>query len=141
MSQVMTWPATSTGHYVIDVVIGGIAVKAMIDSGLVDPAQLVGFELAPGHFDRLHQAGLLKDVSTRTRRDAGGGKSLMRVGMASTSLTLPNTSTPVGPSVDVFVARSPAGLPTRVGLAFFHKLNGCQVHWDCSARTWSMLMR
>ena len=47
MSQSLTWLATARGDYVIDVVIGGLGASAMVDSGLVDPAQLVGFELAP----------------------------------------------------------------------------------------------
>lgn len=138
MSQVLTWPATSRGDYVIDLLIGGVAVTAMVDTGLVDPAQLVGFELAPSLFDRLQGAGLLKQMATRTRRDAAGQKSLMKVGMASAVLARPTTSESAGPAVEVFVARSTEGLPNRVGLAFFHKLTGCQVSWDCSARTWSL---
>ena len=138
MSQVLTWPATSRGDYVLDVLIGGVSVTAMIDTGLVDPAQLVGFELAPTVFDRLQGAGLLKQMATRTRRDAGCQKFLMKVGMASTVLAQPATTEPAGPEVEVFVARSTDGLPNRVGLAFFHKLTGCQVSWDCSARTWSL---
>ena len=66
MSQVLTWPATFRGDYVLDVLVGGVAVTAMIDTGLVDPAQLVGFELAPTVFDRLQGADLLKQMATRT---------------------------------------------------------------------------
>ena len=117
MSQVLTWPATSRGDYVLDVLIGGVSVTTMIDTGLVDPAQWVGFELAPTVFDRLQGAGLLKQMATRTRRDAGGQKSLMKVGMASTVLARPATTEPAGPEVEVFVARSTEGLPNRVGLA------------------------
>ena len=138
MTQVLTWPVTPQGHYAIDVLIGGIAVNVMIDTGLVDPSQLVGFELAPSYFDRLEQAGLLKDVSTRTRRDASGRKSLMPVGMVKTSLAIPETEIAVGPVVEVYVTRCPPGLPNRVGLSFFHKLSGCHVIWDCSAKTWSV---
>ena len=138
MSQALTWQATARGDYVIDVVIGGLGVSAMVDSGLVDPAQLVGFELAPALFDQLQEAGLLKELATRTRRDAGGRMSVMRVGKVSAYLARPKTAEAAGPKVDLFVARSPEGLPSRVGLAFFHRLVGCRVDWDCSARTWSV---
>ena len=52
MSHVLTWPAVR-GHYSIDVTIGGIAVSAMVDTGLIDPMQQVGFELPPDLFERL----------------------------------------------------------------------------------------
>ena len=39
---------------------------------------------------------------------------------------------------DIHVARGVAGVPSRVGLAFFHKLSGCRVVWDCPAKTWSI---
>lgn len=138
MSEVLTWPATARSGYFIDVVIGGRVVPAMVDSGLVDPAELVGFELAPDLFDELQQDGLLKELATRTRRDAGGQMSVMRVGKISTFLARPTTVEVAGPEVEVFVARSASGLPTRVGLVFFHNLTGCRVLWDCSARTWSI---
>ncbi len=107
MSQALTWLATARGDYVIDVVIGGLASSAMVDSGLVDPAQLVGFELAPALFDQLQEAGLLKELATRTRRDAGGRMSVMRVGKVSAFLARPKTAEVAGPEVDLFVARSP----------------------------------
>ena len=44
MSQVLTWPATSRGDYLLDVLIGGVAVTAMVDTGLVDPARF-GFAI------------------------------------------------------------------------------------------------
>ena len=138
MSQALTWPATVRGDYVIDVVIGGLAASAMVDSGLVDPAQMVGFELAPALFDQLQEAGLLKELATRTRRDAGGRMSVMRVGKVSAFLARPKTAEAAGPEAELFVARSSEGLPSRVGLAFFHRLVGCRVDWDCSARTWSV---
>ena len=138
MNEVLTWPATARSEYVIDVVIGGLAAATMVDSGLVDPAQLVGFELAPALFDELQQGGMLKELATRTRRDAGGQMSVMRVGRVSTFLARPATAEVAGPEVKVFVARSHVGLPSRVGIVFFHKLEGCRVVWDCSARTWSI---
>ncbi len=138
MSQVLTWLATVRGDYVIDLMIGGLIASAMVDSGLVDPAQLVGFELSPALFDQLQEAGLLKELATRTRRDAGGRMSVMRVEKVSTFLVRPGTAEAAGPEVDVFVARIPEGLPSRVGLVFFHKLTGCQVVWDCSGRTWPL---
>ena len=140
MSQTLTWSATARSDYVIDVVVSGRAASAMVDSGLVDPAQLVGFELAPAFFDQLQETGLLKELATRTRRDAGGRMSVMRVGKVSAFLAHPKTDEAAGPEVELFVARSSEGLPSRVGLAFFHRLVGCRVVWDCSARTWSVLL-
>ena len=138
MSDTLTWQATARGDYVIDVAIGGLSATAMVDTGLVDPAQLVGFELAPALFDQLQAAGLLKELATRTRRDAGGKMSVMRVGKVSALLARPKTAEAAGPEVHLFVARSSEGLPNRVGLAFFHRLIGCRVDWNCSARTWAV---
>ena len=138
MSQQLTWLATARGDYVIDVMIGGLAASTMVDSGLVDPAQLVGFELVPALFNQLQEAGLLKELATRTRRDAGGRMSVMRVGKISAFLARPNTAEAAGPEVELFVACSPEGLPSRVGLVFFHRLVDCVVVWDCSARTWTV---
>jgi hypothetical protein len=28
------------------------------------------------------------------------------------------------------------GIPDRVGMAFFHRLNGCKVIWDLDKREW-----
>ena len=137
MSHVLTWPAVQ-GHYSIDVTIGGIAVSAMVDTGLIDPMQQVGFELPPDLFERLVHSNLLRDITSRTRRDASGRKTQMYVGTAEVRLTSPETAIPVGPEIVVSVARSFVGLPARVGLEFFHQLPGCQVLWDCVAQLWTV---
>ena len=137
MSHVLTWPAVR-GHYSIDVVIGGIPVSAMVDTGLIDSMRQVGFELPPDLFDRLVQSNSLQEITSRTRRDASGRKTQMYVGQAEVRLTSPGTTIPVGAAVQVSVARSFAGLPARVGLEFFHRLSGCQVLWNCVAQMWTV---
>ena len=58
--------------------------------------QLVGFELAPALFDQLQETGLLKELATRTRRDAGGRMSVMQVGKVSAFLARPKTAEAAG---------------------------------------------
>ena len=110
----------------------------MIDTGLIDPLGQVGFELPPEMFDRLLESNSLRDVTTRSRRDASGRKSQMYVGAADVRLAEPDTKTPVSSVIHVSVARGVNGLPARAGLTFFHALPDGRVHWDCSGQTWTM---
>ena len=89
-------------------------------------------------FDRLLASNPLRNVTSRSRRDASGRKSQMYVGLAEVHLAEPGTTTPVSSVIHVGVARGAEGLPARAGLMFFHSLPDCHVHWDCSAQTWAM---
>jgi hypothetical protein len=66
------WRAAADGRYRIDVVIGNISLQVMIDLGLVDPLDLLGFELEPSIYDRLDQSGFLVQHVARQSRSATG---------------------------------------------------------------------
>lgn len=132
------WQCSVNGRYWLDVLVGGLQVSLMIDTGLVDPEQRVGMELEPQLFDQLEQSGRLTGRALRVRKDAGGHCSPLFCAAADASLATPGSSQPLGLSVRIHVARGVEGVPSRVGLAFFHKLPECRVVWDCAAKTWEM---
>ena len=133
-----TWQPAANGRYWLDMLLESLRVPLMIDTGLVDPEQRVGIELDPPLFDQLEQSGKLSGWALRVRKDAVGRSMPLSCAAVAASLAIPGTSTPLGPTIHIHVARGVAGVPSRVGLAFFHKLPGCRVIWDCPARTWSV---
>ena len=108
----------------------------MVDSGLVDPLGLIGFELEPSVYDSLDQGGFLTQIQTRRSRNASGQYSHAKSGLTNAQLLDPVTGQPVGPSVQLYVSRGKQGLPNRVGVVFFHRLKGCRILWDLDSRTW-----
>ena len=132
------WPALGDGRYVIDVVLGNQVLQVMVDTGLVDPLQQVGFELEPSVYDPLDQSGRLTNVRARQSRSTSGRFSTTVCGMITARLFDPVTSQGVGPVVPLFASRGATGVPNRCGLVFFHGLIGCRVSWDLSHRTWSV---
>src|SRR5262249_27321659 len=126
------------GRYWIDVAIANQPVHIMIDFGLVDPLNRVVFELEPSAYDQLKQAGKLTRFRRRSRRDASGSLSWSETGMTTCQLLDAVSGRPVGPAVPIYVSRGSPGVPSRVGLVFFHKLLGCRVIWDLDRRTWSI---
>ena len=132
----VTWRGEPDGRYWIDVLIGGESARTMVDLGLVDPLQAVGFELEPAFYDGLKHAGDLTRFQYRFRRDASGQIAGGETGRTQAQLLHPVTRQAVGPVVRLHVSRGAPGVPSRVGVAFFHALLGCQVHWDLTDRTW-----
>jgi hypothetical protein len=130
------WPATWEGHYWIDVALGPLEVRVMIDIGLVDPLHQQGFEIEPGIFDQLKRTGQFTRLADRSRRDASGRTVRTENGRATAQLLDPATRQRVGPKVDVNVSRGAPHVPSRAGVVFFHKLTGCRVLWDLDSRTW-----
>jgi hypothetical protein len=108
----------------------------MVDSGLVDPLHRIGFEMDPVWYDQLKQAGQFQRFQYRDRRDASGRMVRTESGLISAQLIDPATQQPVGPVVAMYVSRGNVGIPSRVGLVFFHSLHGCNVIWDLGGRIW-----
>ncbi|HZU34862.1 MAG TPA: hypothetical protein VFA18_03075 [Gemmataceae bacterium] len=135
MAQVC-WQGTLAGRYHIDVALGGFRTPLMIDLGLVDSAQQVGFSIQPALYDKLKQAGALGLLQTFSRMDASGQISQTESGLVSAQLLDPATGRPVGPAVQLYVLRGNPGVPDRVGVVFFHRLPGCRVLWALGTRTW-----
>jgi hypothetical protein len=135
MGQVI-WPAAPDGRYWIDVALGNEEVLCMVDTGLVDPLDRIGFELEPQLFDRLKTQKGVTAFQYRWRRDASGQTVRFECGLTQAQLTDPATRQRVGPIVPTYVCRGSAGVPIRVGAVFFHHLTGCKVKWDLAARVW-----
>lgn len=135
MAQV-SWKGTADGRYQIDVALGGLEVPLMIDLGLIDPGDQVGFSIEPGLYDQLKQAGAFGLLRTYSRIDASGQISQTESGLVSSQLICPTTRQRVGPRVQLYVLRGKPGVPDRVGVVFFHRLAGCRVLWDLDTRTW-----
>ena len=133
-----TWQCTANGRYWLDVLVGSLPVPLMIDTGVVDPEQRVGLELEPQRFAVLQPTGKFSQRALRVRKDAGGQCLPLICAAVDASLSTPGANQPLGPSIRIHVARGVAGVPSRVGLAFFHKLPECRVVWDCAAKTWAM---
>src|SRR5262245_9844089 len=124
------WHASTDGRYYIDVAIEGYKLRVMVDSGLIDPLNLVGFELEPSIYDQLN----LTNNRMRLSRNAGGSYSRRASGLGSAQLVDPLSGQGIGPIVQVYASRGSPGLPNRVGLAFFHRLKGCRIIWDLDIR-------
>lgn len=132
----VSWQAVSDGRYWIDVLINGNHFQVMIDLGLVDPLDAVGFELEPASYDQLKQAGLLSQLQYRFRRDANAQVTGSESGLTTAQLLDPNSKQGLGPIVQLHVCRGVEGVPNRLGVVLFHRLAGCKVHWELDSRTW-----
>jgi hypothetical protein len=130
------WPVALNGRYRIDVRVGSLDLLLMLDTGLVDPQRRVGFEIDPALFDRLRQAGELTSFRQRKRRDAGGAWLVSEAAQVVARLLDPTGRAPVGPTVHMDVMRGAPGVPSRVGVEFFHHLTGCRAVWELAARLW-----
>src|SRR5438874_12503689 len=108
----------------------------MLDTGLVDRNNQIGFEVDRAVYDALAQNGQLLSAGARVRRDASGRTHWLRVGFVTARLCDPATGVTVGPTVRCLVLRNFSSVPNRVGVAFFHRLTGCRVVWDLDARLW-----
>jgi hypothetical protein len=67
---------------------------------------------------------------------ADGRVTLTESGLLDAQLMNPQTQSPVGPLVSVHVLRGSPGVPSRVGVVFFHLLKGCTILWDLDHRDW-----
>lgn len=130
------WPAERDGRYWLDIALGNHALRLMIDLGLVDPHHWVGFELEPSVYDQLKAAGQIVFPSLRSRRDATGNSATLESGMTNAQLLEPVGRQRVGPRVTTAALRSFHNVPSRVGIAFFHRLTGCRVLWQLDSRQW-----
>jgi hypothetical protein len=130
------WKAAGNGKYWIDIALGNQVLPWMLDLGLVDSQHWVGFEFEPPLFDRLKLAGQMVLAGRQKRRDASGRTVHQECGLTSAQLIDPLSRQGVGPKVAIKVSRGFPGIPSRVGVVFFHRLVGCQVVWDLDNRVW-----
>ncbi len=130
------WGASARGEYWIDVKLGAHALKVLIDTGLVDARGQVGFSVDESLYDQIKQAGGFQKHQIHSRLTADGQISLTESGSLDAQLVCPNTGSPVGPLVHLYVFRGVDGVPNRVGVAFFHRLKGCKIQWDLDQKLW-----
>jgi hypothetical protein len=124
------------GEYWIDVDLGGHPAQVLIDTGLIDARGQVGFSVEPTIYDQIKQSGGFRNHQMHARLTADGQISNTESGLLGSRLLDPQSRTSVGPIVDCYVFRGASGVPSRVGMAFFHLLKGCKVHWDLDQRLW-----
>src|SRR5262245_11442280 len=98
---VVSWQATPSGHYWIDVALGNRELRWMIDSGLVDPLNRVGFELDPISYDQLRHSNQFQHYQFRSHRDSQGRKKVTESGLTIAQLIDPLMRQRVGPMVKV----------------------------------------
>jgi len=132
------WNAAPDGKYWLDIAVGSLDLVLMLDTGITDNRHWVGCELEAAAYARLKAAGEFRHIAHRTVRDAAGGQTRRECGMIGVQLIDSTTGGRVGPVVDVFVSQGVASVPSRVGVAFFHRLAGCRVIWELDQRTWSI---
>jgi len=135
---VVSWPAAPDGAYWIDVALGNREFPFLIDLGLIDQKQLIGFAIEQRVFDHLRQQGEFSHFFTTDLLDAGGRITRRNNGRTNAQLLSSLTRQRIGPSVALYVARGSPGVPNRVGVAFFHHLTNCRVIWNLDQRTWSI---
>lgn len=134
----LTWSANPAGAYWIDVAVGNLPLRLMVDTGLTDPRNAIGFALEPAIYEQLKQAQQLSHFRSRVTRDASGRYSTVETAEATAQLLDVGKVQHVGPLARLYVSRGAPGVPNRVGVSFFHHLSGCRVEWDFNARSWSI---
>jgi len=132
----VSWKAASDGRYWIDVLVGQLGLRVMVDLGLVDPLNRVAFEVEPVVYDLLEQRGQLSHFRRRLSRSSTGSQRMTYCGETTACLVDPLHHQAAGPVTRLYVSRGVIGMPNRVGTVFFHSLAACQVIWDLSGRTW-----
>lgn len=130
------WTAAPDGAYWIDLAIATMPLRIVLDTGLTDPAGQIAFDLQAAAFDALDQSGQLLKAGYSRRRDASGRRVRLPIGFVAAQLIEPATGTPFSPRVRCLAVRNPAGVPSRVGIVFFHGLSRCRADWDFDNHLW-----
>jgi hypothetical protein len=99
------WQGSADGRYWIDVALASLAIPLMIDLGLVDSRNHVGFSVEPGLFDQLKQAGALTQMQMHSRLNASGRITQAESGLVSSQLICPLIQTRAGPVVQLYLLR------------------------------------
>jgi hypothetical protein len=66
------WNANARGEYWIDVVLGGLPLQVLVDTGLVDAKGQVGFSIDETLYDSMKQTGVFRSHQTYARMAATG---------------------------------------------------------------------
>jgi hypothetical protein len=132
------WQAAVDGRYRVDVALGTQELAAMVDLGLVDPRDRVGFAVEPAVYHQLKQAGQLARFMRRSRRDASGRIAWFDPGVATAQFVHSASHQRIGPVVSVGIACGAPGVVSRVGVVFFHHLAGCKAVWELDQRIWEV---
>lgn len=126
------------GRYLMDIAVASLRLRCMVDSGLIDPRDQIGMEIEPVLFDFLLRSGQFTDLRRRPHRLASGTYRMADCGQTQVQAVDPQQSQAIGPLVAVHVSRGMPSVPSRVGVAFFHRLVDCEVRWHLQSRTWCL---
>ena len=132
------WNANARGEYWIDVRLGGHALPVLIDTGMIDAKGQVGFSIDEVLYDAIKKAGGFTSHQMHARLTANGQITVTESGSLDAQMIDPQSQNAVGPIVHVYMYRGAAGVPNRVGVAFFHLLKGCKVLWNLDQRVWGV---
>jgi hypothetical protein len=130
------WQAVPDGRYWIDIALGAYDARLMIDIGMIDPRNQVGFELEPALYDLLVQRNQIQPKIPKKRRDSSGNIVTLDSGEVVAQLIDPTSRRRIGPRVTVDIVRSFPRIPNRVGVVFFHHLVDCSINWNLNTRMW-----
>jgi hypothetical protein len=92
--------------------------------------------VGPIVYDQLRDSGQFSRFRGRSCQDASGRISWSSTGLTTVQLICPSTHQPVGPAVPIYVFCGMPLVPSRVGVVFFHQLQGCRVFGDLDQRSW-----
>jgi predicted aspartyl protease len=123
LSAEVTIPASPDHEYWTDIRVNDLLFRAQIDTGMTQPACEIGLGLAPADFDRvrpsLRQIELVEhDIGEESQTTVAG---IGRVRIDSLD----------GSEIETRIARLHSNL---LGVCFFHRLPGFEVHWDLASR-------
>jgi hypothetical protein len=108
----------------------------MVDTGFIDPNDEVGIALEKTVYSVLQHAGLIGSEDMRLSTDASGHQKAVVTGLVTAQLLAASTQGVLGSPIQIRALCGAAGVPSRIGVAFFHRLTGCRVLWNLDQRTW-----
>src|SRR5437868_6586800 len=93
------WAAAPDGRYWIDIALGTMPSRFVLDTGLTDTAGQVAFDIRAAVFNALEQSGQLLAAGHSQRRDASGRRVRLPTGFIAARLIEPTSGIPIGPPV------------------------------------------
>jgi predicted aspartyl protease len=118
-------PANAAHEYWVAIYVNGVGLRAQIDTGMTQPTCEVGLGLAPADFDQLVSS--LRQPGLVEQHVGGPVPILAPTGLAYVSIDGLDNS-----EIETRIVRLPDNL---LGVCYFHRLMGFELHWDFASRT------
>jgi predicted aspartyl protease len=126
MAAEITIIANEEHEYWVDIQVDGVVLQAQIDTGMTEPNCAVGVALGPTDFDRL-AASFTRQRLIGVEVATGPLADPVLTAMARVSIDSLD-----GSEIETHIARLGSNL---LGVCFFHRLPGFEVHWNLASRT------